>query len=90
MSASLFFCTHSIRNQTVSIKSSQQFWKFWRKFKNIVRLVYEVSSFIVLLMSFEKAFMLKTWSVVKTWQITRLAEKFPRLLRTVERTFATA
>lgn len=55
-----------------------------------MRLVNDISSFALLLMSFERAIQLRTWSVVKTWQIARLTERLPRLLRTLEKTFATA
>lgn len=74
----------------MDIKKTQRFWGYWIKIKKAVRLVYEISSFALLLMSFEKAYKLRTWSVVKTWQIARLAEKLPRLLRTLEKTFCMA
>lgn len=32
-------------------------------------------------MSFEQAYKLKTLSVIKPWQIARLAEKSPKLLK---------
>lgn len=85
--AAPFFCI-SIKH--VNIANTQRLWGIWIKVKKAVRFVYELSSFALLLMSFEKAFKLRTWSVVKTWQIARLAEKLPRLLRTMEKTFATA
>ena len=34
-------------------------------------------------MSFEQAYKLKTLSVVKPWQIARLAEKSPKLFKAV-------
>jgi hypothetical protein len=74
----------------MNIKNSQKFWRYWLQFKKIMRLVNDISSFAMLLFSFEKALTLRTWSVVKPWQIARLAEKFPRLLRTLQQTFAMA
>lgn len=74
----------------MNIKKSQKFWKYYLQFKKYMRLVAEISSFAMLIMSFEKAFTLQTWSVVQPWQVTRLAEKFPRLLRTLQTTFAAA
>jgi hypothetical protein len=38
---------------------------------------------LVFLMSFEQAYKLKTLSVVKPWQIARLAEKSPKLLKAI-------
>lgn len=74
----------------MKIDNTQLMWKFYVKFKKWIRLVYEISSFSVLLMSFENAYKLKTWSVVKPWQIARLSEKLPRLFKTLSKTFATA
>jgi hypothetical protein len=92
----LQLCTYKSRTATnnsinnVNIKRSQRLWGIWIKVKKIMRLINDISSFVLLLMSFETAIKLRTWSVVKTWQVARLAEKFPRLLRTLEKTFATA
>lgn len=57
--------------------------------KKYTKLISEISSFAMLIMSFEKAYKLQNWSVVQPWQFTRLIEKFPRLLRTIQKTFAT-
>jgi len=64
-----------------SLERSQQFWKIYIKAKPIIKSVYECSSFLIFLMSFEQAYKLKTLSVVKPWQIARLAEKSPKILK---------
>jgi hypothetical protein len=64
-----------------NIEQSQQIWKLYLKAKPIIKTVYECSSFLVFLMSFEQAYKLKTLSVIKPWQIARLAEKSPKLLK---------
>jgi hypothetical protein len=74
----------------MNYQDKQLFWKFYIKFKKYIKLVAEVSSFIMLLISFEQAWILKTWSVIKPWQLARLAEKFPKLLRTLQVTFSVA
>mgnify|MGYP003651699073 CR=1 len=68
-----------------SLERSQQFWKIYIKAKPIIRNIYECSSFLVFLMSFEQAYKLKTLSVVKPWQIARLAEKSPKLLKAISK-----
>lgn len=67
----------------MSIRKSQRFWKYYLKFKRIVSVVYDISSMIKLLMSFETAYKLKNWSLVKPWQIARLVERFPKLFRMI-------
>jgi hypothetical protein len=67
----------------MNIRRSQRFWKYYLKFKKVVRVIYDISSLIVLLMSFETAYRLKNWSVVKPWQIARLVEKFPRTWKSI-------
>jgi hypothetical protein len=74
----------------MNLANNQRFWKYYLKFKRCVRFVYEISSFVVLLMSFENAYKLKNWSVVKPWQIARLTEKFPKICNLLIKTFATA
>lgn len=71
----------------MNIRKSQKVWKYYLMIKKYMKLIAEVSSFAMLIMSFEKAYTLKTWSVVQPWQLTRLVEKFPRLLRTIQKTF---
>jgi hypothetical protein len=64
-----------------SLERSQKIWKMYIKAKPIIKSVYECSSFLIFLMSFEQAYKLRTLSVVKPWQIARLAEKSPKLLK---------
>jgi len=66
-----------------NIERSQQIWKVYIKAKPIIRTIYDCSSFLVFLMSFEQAYKLKTLSVVKPWQIARLAQKAPKMLKTL-------
>jgi hypothetical protein len=66
-----------------NIERSQKIWRIYIKAKPIIRNIYECSSFLVFLMSFEQAYKLKTLSVIKPWQIARLAEKSPKLLKAI-------
>jgi len=72
----------------VPVNRTQRLWKYYFRFKKGVRLIYELSSFALILMTFEKAVKLKTMSAVKPWQIFKVAEKLPRLLQTLGKTFA--
>lgn len=65
----------------MNLDASRKFWRIFLKLKKILRITVEVSSFILLIMSFEKAFMLKSWSVLKPWQVSRLLAKIPRLIQ---------
>jgi hypothetical protein len=64
-----------------NLEQSQKIWKMYIKAKPIIKSVYECSSFLIFLMSFEQAYKLRTLSVIKPWQIARLAEKSPKLLK---------
>ena len=66
-----------------TLDRSQKVWKIYIKAKPIIRTVYDCSSFLVFVMSFENAYKLKTLSVIKPWQIARLAQKSPKLLKTL-------
>lgn len=58
---------------------------YYRKTKSIVGIIYEVSSVLFVLLSFDSLLKAKTWRVLKPWQISTLVERLPRMLRTLKR-----
>ena len=71
-----------------NVKKSQKFWKLYIKIKKIFKFIYEFSSFALLLMSFEKVIQLRTLSVLKLNQITRVLDKLPKLIKSLEQVIA--
>ena len=55
------------------------------KTKSVIHLIYEISSVLFVLMSFDNLFKAKTWRVIKPWQISTLVERLPRMLKTLKR-----
>ena len=58
---------------------------YYRKTKSIVGIIYEVSSVLFVLLSFDSLLKAKTWRVLNPWQISTLVERLPRMLRTLKR-----
>jgi len=73
-----------------NVKKSQKFWKIYINLKKIFKFIYEFSSFALLLMSFEKVIQLRTLSVLKLNQITRVLDKLPKLIKSLEQVIAIA
>lgn len=80
----LVFCNY---NQVSNVKRSSQFWKIFFKVKKVLTIIYEVSSYALLILSFESVFKARTLSVLKPSQIARLIERTPKLLRKLEVAF---
>jgi hypothetical protein len=70
-----------------NVKRSSQFWKIFFKVKKVLTIIYEVSSYALLILSFESVFKARTLSVLKPSQIARLIERTPKLLRKLEVAF---
>jgi hypothetical protein len=70
-----------------NVKRSSQFWKIFFKVKKVVTIIYEVSSYVLLILSLENAFKARTFSVLRPTQIAKLVERTPKLLRKLELAF---
>ena len=73
-----------------NVKKSQRFWKVYIKLQKIFKFIYEFSSFALLLLSFEKVIQLRTLSVLKLNQITRVLDKLPKVIKSFEQVIAFA
>jgi hypothetical protein len=62
---------------------TRTFWKVYRTIKMIIGIIYDASSVILVLMSFDKVYKFKSWRVVKPWQIAMLVQKVPKLVRSL-------
>lgn len=65
----------------------RQFWRLYRKVKRVVGVIYDASAVLVVLLSFDRVFKLKSWRVLKPWQIASLIERMPKLFRTLQHSF---
>lgn len=63
------------------------FWKIYRKIKLFIKTIYDISSVLVILMSFDKILKYKSFKVVKFWQIAQLVERIPRLFSNLQYNF---
>lgn len=59
------------------------FWQIYRRIKAVVGIVYDAASVLVVLLSFDRVYKLKSWRVIKPWQIATLVQRIPKLLRTL-------
>ena len=59
--------------------------RYYKKTKSVIHLIYDISSVLFVLMSFDNLFKAKTWRVIKPWQISTLVERLPRMLKTLKR-----
>lgn len=59
------------------------FWKIYRTIKMVIGIIYDASSVVLVLMSFDKVYKFKSWRVVKPWQIAMLVQKIPKLVRSL-------
>jgi hypothetical protein len=65
----------------------RKFWKIYRKIKMIIKTLYDISSVLVIIMSFDKVYKYKSFKVIKTWQVAQLIERFPRMLNNFRNNF---
>lgn len=68
----------------------RKFWKIYRKIKMVIKTLYDISSVLVIIMSFDKVYKYKSWKVIKTWQVAQLIERFPRMLNNFKHNFMPA
>ena len=67
------------------MKTPPKTGRYYKKTKSVIHLIYEISSVLFVLMSFDNLFKAKTWRVIKPWQISTLVERLPRMLKTLKR-----
>jgi len=65
----------------------RKFWKIYRKIKMIIKTLYDISSVLVIIMSFDKVYKYKSFRVIKTWQVAQLIERIPRMLNNFRNNF---
>lgn len=61
----------------------RKFWKIYRKLKMIVGIIYDTSSVLIVLLSLDRVYKMRSWRVLKPWQIANLVERVPKLFRTL-------
>lgn len=62
-----------------------KFWKYYSKSKKYIYASYDVLSVLVILLSFDKIYKLRSIRGLKTWQVARLIERFPKMLQTLKK-----
>ena len=60
-------------------------WKYYRISKKYVYASYDVLSVIVILLSLDRIYKMRSLKGIKTWQIARLIERFPKMLKTFKK-----
>ena len=65
----------------------RKFWQIYRKIKAAVGIAYDISSVLIVLLSFDRVYKLRSWRVIKPWQIATLVQRLPKLLRTLRHNF---
>lgn len=59
---------------------SKAFWKIYKTTKSIISIIYDVTSILVIVMSFDRIYFSKSMRHIKPWQVARLIERIPRLI----------
>jgi hypothetical protein len=66
------------------VKTKQQsFSKYYKRSKRYIWIAYDLLSVLVVLLTFEKVLKMKSLRVIKPWQLARLIERVPKLMRTL-------
>jgi hypothetical protein len=71
--------SHHYYKPNPKFEKTRQFWRLYRSVKQIIGIIYDISSVLLVVMSFDKVYKFKSLKVIKPWQIARLVEKVPKL-----------
>ncbi len=63
----------------------EKLWKYYRISKKYVYASYDVLSVIVILLSLDRIYKMRSLKGIKAWQIARLIERFPKMLKTFKK-----
>lgn len=61
----------------------QSFATYYKRSKRYIWIAYDLLSVLVVLLTFEKVLKMKSLRVIKPWQLARLIERVPKLMRTL-------
>ena len=61
------------------------FWKYYKISKKYIYASYDVLSVIVILLSLDRIYKMRSLKGIKAWQIARLIERFPKMLKTFKK-----
>ena len=61
----------------------QLFAEYYKRSKRYIWIAYDLLSVLVVLLTFEKVLKMKSLRVIKPWQLARLIERVPKLMRTL-------
>jgi len=71
--------SHHYYKPNPKFEKTRQFWRLYRSVKQIIGIIYDISSVLLVVMSFDKVYKFKSLKVIKPRQIDRLVEKVPKL-----------
>ena len=61
------------------------FWKYYKISKKYIYASYDVLSVIVVVLSLDKLYRMRSIKGLKTWQIARLLERIPKMVETFKK-----
>ena len=63
----------------------EKLWKYYRISKKYVYASYDVLSVIVILLSLDRIYKMRSLKGIKAWQIARLVERIPKMIQTFKK-----
>ena len=63
----------------------KEFWRYYKISKKYIYASYDVLSVIVILLSLDRIYKMRSLRGLKAWQIARLNERFPKMLKTFKK-----
>ena len=64
---------------------SAQLWKHYRYAKKYIYASYDVLSVLVILLSLDRVYKLRSFKGLKAWQVARLIERLPKMMKTLKK-----
>ncbi len=61
------------------------FWKYYKTGKKYIYASYDVLSVVVIFLSLDKLYKMRSIKGLKTWQIARLVERIPKMIQTFKK-----
>ena len=63
----------------------KEFWKYYKITKQYSYASYDVLSVVVILLSLDRIYKMRSLKGIKAWQIARLVERFPKMVKTFKK-----
>ena len=61
------------------------FWKYYKISKKYIYASYDVLSVVVIFLSLDNLYKMRSIKGLKTWQIARLVERIPKMVQTFKK-----